>query len=133
MGQIKLPLLKATPTFLDKLLSYQGGQPATVFRQNIRAYNMNFAMTSIGGTIDKSINNGTAPYVFKLGGQNYHKIGSLLPPLGSNQSLHNSTFMTLTMKLHIEFQQCRENRTTNLWMQPSSPAYYECLIHTMYL
>ena len=41
---------------------------------------MNFAMTSMGGTIDHRVNTGTAPYVFRLGGQNYHKIGSLLPP-----------------------------------------------------
>ena len=78
-GQVKLPLLKCTPTFLENLLSYEEGQDSATFRKNIRAYNITFAMTSMGGTVDKGINNGTAPYVFRLGGQNYHRIGSLLP------------------------------------------------------
>ncbi|XP_057730367.1 uncharacterized protein LOC130945682 [Arachis stenosperma] len=30
--------------------------------------------------IDRGVNNGTAPPIFKLGDQNYHSIGSLLPP-----------------------------------------------------
>ncbi|XP_025607776.1 uncharacterized protein [Arachis hypogaea] len=30
--------------------------------------------------IDRGVNNGTAPPIFKLRGQNYHSIGSLLPP-----------------------------------------------------
>ncbi|CAH1412619.1 unnamed protein product [Lactuca virosa] len=37
----------------------------------------------MGGKIDSSINRGNAPYIFRLGGQNYHSIGSLLPPDGS--------------------------------------------------
>ncbi|KAL4288061.1 hypothetical protein AHAS_Ahas19G0248500 [Arachis hypogaea] len=32
------------------------------------------------GKIDHGVNNGTAPPIYKLGGQNYHSIGSLLPP-----------------------------------------------------
>ena len=38
-----------------------------------------FAFTSLGGKVDRSVNNGTGPYVFHLNGQNYHRIGSLLP------------------------------------------------------
>ncbi|XP_025616692.1 uncharacterized protein [Arachis hypogaea] len=34
----------------------------------------------MAGKIDRGVNNGTAPPIFKLGGQNYHSIGSLLPP-----------------------------------------------------
>ncbi|XP_021717933.1 uncharacterized protein LOC110685716 [Chenopodium quinoa] len=34
------------------------------------------------GKVDNSINQGTSPYVFRLNGQNHHKIGSLLPPIG---------------------------------------------------
>ncbi|XP_076881582.1 uncharacterized protein LOC143529741 [Bidens hawaiensis] len=33
----------------------------------------------MGGKIDKSINRGNANYTFRLGGENYHSIGSLLP------------------------------------------------------
>ena len=38
-----------------------------------------FAFTSLGVKVDRSINNGTDTYVFHLNGQNYHRIGSLLP------------------------------------------------------
>ncbi|KAJ0433068.1 putative helitron helicase-like domain-containing protein [Helianthus annuus] len=38
-----------------------------------------FSFASMGGRIDKTINRGNAPYVFRLSGQNYHTIGSLLP------------------------------------------------------
>ncbi|XP_024958909.1 uncharacterized protein LOC112499870 [Cynara cardunculus var. scolymus] len=34
-------------------------------------------------TIDSSINSGNAPYIYRLNGQNYHRMGSLLPPDGS--------------------------------------------------
>ncbi|XP_071737862.1 uncharacterized protein [Rutidosis leptorrhynchoides] len=40
---------------------------------------MIFSFTSIGGKIDHSINNGIAPYVYCMQGQNYHLFGSLLP------------------------------------------------------
>jgi len=43
-----------------------------------------FSFTSIGGKIDSSMNNGSAPPQFILSGQNYHRIGSLLPEAGSN-------------------------------------------------
>ena len=38
-----------------------------------------FAFTSLGGKVDRSVNNGTGPYVFHLNGQNYHRIGLFLP------------------------------------------------------
>ena len=54
------------------------------FLDNIRNYNSMFSFTSIGGKIDSSMNNGCAPSQFILSGQNYHRIGSLLPESGSN-------------------------------------------------
>ncbi|KAL8537189.1 hypothetical protein ACS0TY_012387 [Phlomoides rotata] len=45
---------------------------------------MMFIFTSLGGTIDTSINKGGAPYVFRLHGSNYHQIGSMLPPPEKN-------------------------------------------------
>ncbi|WVZ75453.1 hypothetical protein U9M48_023503, partial [Paspalum notatum var. saurae] len=38
-----------------------------------------FAFTSFGAKIDKSINKGPGPYIFKINGQVHHRIGSLLP------------------------------------------------------
>ncbi|XP_019160783.1 PREDICTED: uncharacterized protein LOC109157339 [Ipomoea nil] len=52
------------------------------FLQNIRTYNNMFCFTSMGGKIDKSLNKGGAPPVFRLSGQNYHLMGSLLPEDG---------------------------------------------------
>ena len=49
------------------------------FLENIRAYNQMFAMTSLGAEVDNSINMGGGPYVFKISGQLYHRIGSLCP------------------------------------------------------
>jgi len=38
-----------------------------------------FAFTSMGGNIDRTINQGEGPYVFRVNGQIHHRIGSLLP------------------------------------------------------
>jgi hypothetical protein len=42
-----------------------------------------FSFNSMGGKVNSLINKGSAPFVFRLSGQNYHSIGSLLPPDGS--------------------------------------------------
>ncbi|KAL0449108.1 UNVERIFIED_CONTAM: hypothetical protein Slati_1467200 [Sesamum latifolium] len=59
-----------------------GGRRTRKFKQNIRSYNSMFAFTSTGGTIEKEINNGGGLYVYRINGQNHHRIGSLLPPAG---------------------------------------------------
>lgn len=61
------------PEYIKHLLSNRN------FMDNIRAYNQMFAITSFGETIDKSVNAGRGPYVFKVSGQIYHWIGSLWP------------------------------------------------------
>ncbi|GJR64993.1 hypothetical protein Tco_0011058 [Tanacetum coccineum] len=52
------------------------------FMENIRACNQMFIMTSFGARADDSINNGWAPYVFKISWEVYHWIGSLCPTEG---------------------------------------------------
>ncbi|XP_027166398.1 uncharacterized protein LOC113766402 [Coffea eugenioides] len=81
-GQVQLPLLIEPPQFLKQLLEYNGRRQAKHFRENIRAFNMMYAFTSMGGCIDNTINDGRGPYVFRINGQNHHKIGSLIPPDG---------------------------------------------------
>lgn len=49
------------------------------YQQNIRALNMMFSFTSLGGKIDNSVNLGKGPKVFKLHGENCHLIGSMKP------------------------------------------------------
>ncbi|XP_076907478.1 uncharacterized protein LOC143563946 [Bidens hawaiensis] len=53
------------------------------FLKNISRYKSMFSFTSMGGKVDSSINKGKAPYVFKMSGQNYHAISSLLPKDGT--------------------------------------------------
>ena len=71
--------MKDPPALLAKLLNLNGGKKLFNFQVAIRMYNSLFAFTSLGGKVDKSVNNGTCPYVFRLNGQNYHRIRSLLP------------------------------------------------------
>ena len=64
--------MKKPPQLLQKLLK---GEDST---------SQNFSFTSIGAKIHFSINDGSGPPQFILSGQNYHRIGSLLPEKGSN-------------------------------------------------
>ncbi|CAN1837197.1 ATP-dependent DNA helicase PIF1 [Linum perenne] len=53
------------------------------FRENIRSYNGVFCFTSLGGAINHNLNRtGGAPYIFSIGGQIFHRLGSLIPPEG---------------------------------------------------
>jgi hypothetical protein len=42
-----------------------------------------FSFTSLGGKIDSGMDDGPGPPHFVIAGQNYHRIGSLIP--GNNQ------------------------------------------------
>jgi len=81
-GKVELPLLKKPPNMLQALLNGED-HISKLFLQNIRIYYSMFSFTSIGGKIDASMNNGSAPPQFILNGHNYHLIGSLLPQDGS--------------------------------------------------
>ncbi|KAL6556938.1 hypothetical protein OROHE_006814 [Orobanche hederae] len=77
-GKIELPKMKKPPQLLLDLLSWKT-PISNHFIKNIRSYNSMFAFTSLGGKIDSNPNMGTSPPIFKLHGQNYHLIGSLMP------------------------------------------------------
>ncbi|XP_022032026.1 uncharacterized protein LOC110933095 [Helianthus annuus] len=49
------------------------------FLKNIRRYNSMFAFTSMGGKVDPTVNRGNGPFCYRISGENYHSIGSLLP------------------------------------------------------
>ncbi|KAL8140204.1 hypothetical protein V2J09_006225 [Rumex salicifolius] len=55
----------------------------SAFKQKIRIYNSMFSFTSFGARIDDKINRSRCPYAFRISGQNYHRIGSLLPETGN--------------------------------------------------
>nr|KAJ0190338.1 hypothetical protein LSAT_V11C800411510 [Lactuca sativa] len=80
-GKVQLPDLKKAPPTYERMFQSNDCKSKN-FRKNIRRYNSMFSFTSMGGKIDSSINRGNAPYIFRLGGQNYHSIGSLLPAKG---------------------------------------------------
>jgi hypothetical protein len=65
---------------LSELLLFDGGSECKKFMRLIREYNSMFAFTSLGVHVDKSVNVGNGPYVFKICGVVCHHIGSLLPP-----------------------------------------------------
>ncbi|XP_070047144.1 uncharacterized protein [Nicotiana tomentosiformis] len=54
----------------------------------------------MGGKVDASLNETKGPRTFKLSGQNYHQIGSLLPPEGSTPNRGESI-----KQLHAEIVQ----------------------------
>jgi hypothetical protein len=61
------------------LARFDGDATMKKFMYNIRQYNSLFSFTSMGAHIDRSINDGGGPLVFKISGQVYHRICSLLP------------------------------------------------------
>ena len=82
-GKIQLPLLQRPPESLFNLLNGLDAR-SSHFLQNTRQYNNMFVFTSIRGKIDRSINQGEGPPQFILHGQNFHKIGFLLPSNGQH-------------------------------------------------
>ncbi|XP_019195688.1 PREDICTED: uncharacterized protein LOC109189535 [Ipomoea nil] len=80
-GKIKLPA-NTLPSKGIFDLFFGNDELSKKFLQNIRTYNNMFCFTSMGGKIDTSVNKGGAPLVFRLSGQNYHLMGSLLPEEG---------------------------------------------------
>jgi hypothetical protein len=81
-GKVVLDFLKQPPEYLKGLLDYRGGMRSIKFRDKIRAYNSIFAFTSMGAKIDRTVNKRPGPYVYKISGQNYHRIGGLIPSRG---------------------------------------------------
>ncbi|XP_040248153.1 uncharacterized protein [Aegilops tauschii subsp. strangulata] len=78
-GKVDLPPFREPPAYLTKLLRKDNRKRSKNYMQNIRLYNSMFAFTTMGGKVDTEINNGGGPYVFRMNGQNYHRIGNLLP------------------------------------------------------
>jgi hypothetical protein len=74
--------MEVPPPLLRDLFS--GFHPKSInFFNNIRSYNNMFSFTSLGGKIDSGMDDGPGPPHFVIAGQNYHRIGSLIP--GNNQ------------------------------------------------
>ncbi|KAL1659253.1 hypothetical protein GGF50DRAFT_32126, partial [Schizophyllum commune] len=82
-GKVVLPRMPALPHHLLHLFTDQDLR-GREFRHNVRQYNAALAFTSLGVRIDDSINtSGSAPYIFKIGGELCHRMGALLPSEGN--------------------------------------------------
>ncbi|XP_057779966.1 uncharacterized protein LOC130998566 [Salvia miltiorrhiza] len=80
-GKIQLPKMTCPPKVLYDLI-FGDNCKSKHFLENVRSYNNMFGFTSMGGRIDHSLNLGKGAPVFRLNGQNYHLIGSLIPSDG---------------------------------------------------
>lgn len=83
-GKVSLPAFPDWPHPLKALIRFDGGAVSAQFLRLIRHYNSMFCFTSLGARVDHSVNVGGGPYVFKMNGVVYHRIGSLLPSGGAS-------------------------------------------------
>ncbi|QQP57640.1 ATP-dependent DNA helicase, partial [Caligus rogercresseyi] len=88
-GKVLLDDLQETPDHLRNLLLGQSPDSKN-FMRNIRAYNSAFQMTSFGH--ERSHPGGYMP-TFRIQGQVYHKIGSILPVEGREHDFLQIYFM----------------------------------------
>lgn len=98
-GKVKLLFAIYFPKVLKDLLFRRDSRSAH-FRNSIWIYNTMFEFTSMGGKIDKDVNNGHGPYVYHLSGLN---LDGLIVCL-NDQDLHNYIFMTQRTRFQIECQ-----------------------------
>ncbi|AQK67018.1 Retrotransposon-like protein [Zea mays] len=64
-GKVRIPAYRPRPEPLLSLARFDGDVVSKTFMQNIRQYNCLFAFTSMGAHIDRSLNDGRGPPVFK--------------------------------------------------------------------
>jgi hypothetical protein len=79
-GKVTLPSLAPPPEPLRWLLT-SNEVDAKDFRQHIRSYNNALAFTSMGANLDTSVAQ-LDNYTYRLRGELYHRMGSLLPQPG---------------------------------------------------
>ncbi|GKC95719.1 uncharacterized protein Tco_1161161, partial [Tanacetum coccineum] len=60
-------------------MDYHGGERSKLFWKKLKLLNLMFSFTSMGGNINREINDGRGPYAFQINDHNHHRIGTLLP------------------------------------------------------
>ncbi|XP_019159463.1 PREDICTED: uncharacterized protein LOC109156088 [Ipomoea nil] len=103
--------MKDPPPILQTLY-FDDNEQSRHFLNNIRRYNM-FCFTSLGGRVDRSINTGNAPPIFRISGQNYHWIGSMVLE-EEWQELKSSLIQLLRLKVNLIGRRIKDGRTYNL-------------------
>ncbi|KAH9916490.1 uncharacterized protein B0H18DRAFT_850728, partial [Fomitopsis serialis] len=81
-GQVQLDPPTIPPLPLQRLFNGVDNRSAH-FLKNIRRYNAAFAFTSVAVNIDQAVLMGSGPYSFRIHGDLYHLMGSLMPQDGS--------------------------------------------------
>ena len=100
-GKIQVPFFRSPPQLFRSLFFDKGTADSKKFLSEIRAYNNMFSFTSMGGKVDHNINaKGRGPYSFVLGGQNYHYLGSMLPPENSKPIYSQLYIHDTTNEIH---------------------------------
>ncbi|GJY76554.1 uncharacterized protein Tco_0481670 [Tanacetum coccineum] len=77
-GQVLLPKMEDPPKDLLDLFTANDAA-SKYFIHNIRKFNGIFSFTSIGGKVDKTVNNGGGPWIYRMQGENYNLMPSLGP------------------------------------------------------
>lgn len=96
-GQISLNLLPRNPDYLTtKLEDYR-------YKEHIRMYNSMLLFTSIGTHIDRSVTHDRGPYIFRINGKIYHRIGSLFLNWICNWSMFNYISVIRNVKFWIDW------------------------------
>ncbi|KAK1382163.1 hypothetical protein POM88_019898 [Heracleum sosnowskyi] len=85
------------------------------FQKKRRMYNNVFAFTSTGGKIDNRFNQGGGPFVYRVLGEMYHQMGSLLPDNDNSKAVYSQIYMfdneqELERRLHFP----RDNETLDV-------------------
>ncbi|KIJ53066.1 hypothetical protein M422DRAFT_242171, partial [Sphaerobolus stellatus SS14] len=77
-GQVNLPSPPSPPLELLDLFK-DNSSVGKEFRENIRRYNSAFAFISLGCKLNAGMERSGGPYSFRVDGELYHMVGSLLP------------------------------------------------------
>ena len=100
-GKVILPPLQKLPSPLDILLTGNDSR-SRLFKQNIQMYNSVLSFTSIGVNVNQEVTGTSGVYTFRIHGEMYHRIGTLLPNSETPLSLLRYIFMILIMNYKID-------------------------------
>ena len=104
--------VKNPPPFLLDLIT--GNNPKSdSFIDNIQRYNSMFAFTSIGAKQDTSVNQGYGPYCYRIQGENYHLMGTLLPEQDKQPAFAQLYIYDKANEIQNRINGVRYNKTSN--------------------
>ena len=103
------------PQFLLDLITGKNPKSES-FIDNIRRYNSMFAFTSIGAKQDTSVNQGYGPYCYRIQGENYHLMGTLLPQQGKQPAFSQLYIYDKATEIQNRINGVRYNKTSNYYI-----------------